>query len=431
MKVLPAYSRLLLCCLSLLFILGPFVQLGNLAQASTIDDLNAKIEERRKLIESIDKEINQKQAELQKIGTEKQSLQTTIQTLDLSKKKLETDITKTQTKISSADLTIQKLQIEIAELTKQENKSLLGIESSVRAIQETQDVSLVEAFLNNKSLSDIFHSIETKKELTQSLNTQIDAVRSIRADLGIKQQDTLAQKQQLTGLKKQLSGQKSSVEATAEEKAAVLAETKSKEAEYQRILQIKKDQKAAFEKDLFEAESQLKIALDPKTYATAKAGSFVWPVDNVVITQYFGKTADSGRLYSSGTHNGIDLGVMDGTPIKAALSGTVTATGNTDVGACYSYGKWILLKHDNGLSTMYAHMSSFSVATGDSVDTGEVIGYSGRTGYATGPHLHFTVYATQGMRVQQYSTSINCKNVTIPVADPKAYLDPMQYLPAI
>lgn len=407
------------------FLLSPFVR------ADTVSELNAKIEERRKLIESIDKEIQQKQVELQKIGTEKQTLQTTIKTLDLSKKKIETDISKTQNKISSADLTIKKLSIEIDELTNQENKSILGIEASIRAMQEIQETSPIEAFLADKSIADIFHSIETKRELTTSLGSQIEAVRSIRADLGIKQQDTLAQKNQLTGLKKQLSGQKSSVESTAKEKAVLLNQTKSQEAQYQAVLAQKQAQKAAFEKELFAAESALKIAIDPKTYETASKGSFIWPLDSVRITQYFGKTSDSGRLYSSGTHNGIDFAAIDGTPVKATLTGTITATGNTDVGACYSYGKWVLIKHDNGLSTLYAHLSSQSVSAGDSVNAGDVIGYSGRTGYSTGPHLHFGVYATQGVRVQQYSSSINCKNVIIPIADPKAYLDPMKYLPSL
>jgi murein DD-endopeptidase MepM/ murein hydrolase activator NlpD len=422
MKAFYGYIKLLIFCLSFLALT---------VNAGAIDDLNAKIEDRRKLIESIDRDIKQKQVELQKIGTEKQTLQTTLQTLDLSKKKIETDISKTQTKISSADLTIQKLAIEIKSLAEKEVKSLYAIEISMRNIQEIQDDSPIESFLENKSISDVFDAIETKRELTESLKTQIQAVRSIRADLGVKQIDTVAQKNQLASFKKELSGQKSSVEATAKEKATVLAETKNKEAEYQRVLAQKVAQRAAFEKELFEAESQLKIALDPKTYATAKAGSFVWPMDVVRITQYFGRTVDSGRLYSSGTHNGIDFGVMDGTPIKSVLAGSITATGNTDVGACYSYGKWVLVKHGNGLSTMYAHLSSIAVDPGDSVSTGEVIGYSGRTGYATGPHLHLTVYATQGMRVQQYSSSINCKNVSIPIADPAAYLDPMKYLPSL
>jgi murein DD-endopeptidase MepM/ murein hydrolase activator NlpD len=64
---------------------------------------------------------------------------------------------------------------------------------------------------------------------------------------------------------------------------------------------------------------------------------------------------------------------------------------------------------------------------GQQVSTGETIGYSGNTGYSTGPHLHINVYASQGVQVQKYSSSINCKNVSIPIAPIEAYLDPMLY----
>ena len=88
----------------------------------------------------------------------------------------------------------------------------------------------------------------------------------------------------------------------------------------------------------------------------------------------------------------ISFGASIGTPIKAALSGTVLGTGNTDsIKGCYSFGKWVMVKHNNGLNTMYAHLSQISVSSGQSVSTGQVLGYSGETGYATGPHLHFEV----------------------------------------
>jgi murein DD-endopeptidase MepM/ murein hydrolase activator NlpD len=110
----------------------------------------------------------------------------------------------------------------------------------------------------------------------------------------------------------------------------------------------------------------------------------------------------------------------------------VKGTGNTDSQrGCYSYGKWVLIEHPNGLSTLYAHLSVIGVTVGQSVTSGQVIGYSGRTGYATGPHLHFGVYATQGVKVVQFTSSINCKNVSIPIADPTAYLNPLSYLPKL
>jgi murein DD-endopeptidase MepM/ murein hydrolase activator NlpD len=124
----------------------------------------------------------------------------------------------------------------------------------------------------------------------------------------------------------------------------------------------------------------------------------------------------------------VDFRASIGTPIKAVLSGTITGTGNTDAQkGCYSYGKWVLIKHPDGLSSLYGHLSLIKVTAGQSVATGEVIGYSGQTGYATGPHLHLTILASQGVEVQRYSSSINCKNVDIPIADIKAYLDPMLY----
>ena len=89
------------------------------------------------------------------------------------------------------------------------------------------------------------------------------------------------------------------------------------------------------------------------------------------------------------------------------------------------------MKHTNGLSTLYAHLSSISVSQGQTVVTGDIIGYSGRTGYVTGPHLHLTVLASEGVRVMPIPAgkTRNCTGVTIPLADTKAFLDPLLYLP--
>ena len=80
--------------------------------------------------------------------------------------------------------------------------------------------------------------------------------------------------------------------------------------------------------------------------------------------------------------------------MQAALSGTVVGSGNMDTaggGRCRAYGKWVMIKHANGLSTLYAHLSLIAVTTGQELLTGQVLGYSGNTGATTGPHLHFEV----------------------------------------
>ena len=63
-------------------------------------------------------------------------------------------------------------------------------------------------------------------------------------------------------------------------------------------------------------------------------------------------------------------------------------------GLYYQYGRYILIDHGNGLSTLYAHLSGTTAKTGDSVEKGDLIGYVGSTGFATGPHLHLGLYAT-------------------------------------
>jgi murein DD-endopeptidase MepM/ murein hydrolase activator NlpD len=112
--------------------------------------------------------------------------------------------------------------------------------------------------------------------------------------------------------------------------------------------------------------------------------------------------------------------------VVSALGGEVVATNEEVADAC-QYGKWVLVRHGNGLTTLYAHLSSISVAKGAVVKTGQLLGYSGATGYATGPHLHFTVYASDAVQFKAY-TCRSGKTLNVPVAAFSAYLDPMKYL---
>ena len=156
------------------------------------------------------------------------------------------------------------------------------------------------------------------------------------------------------------------------------------------------------------------------------SGVLHWPLDNIFITQQFGKTVDAKRLYTSGTHDGVDFRASIGTPVRAALTGIVLEVNQGAVPYC-QYGKWVIVKHGNGLATLYAHLSQINVQKGQAVGTGAVVGFSGNTGYATGPHLHFTVYAAEGISLKQYT----CKSgytVTVPIAPVNAYLNPLSYL---
>ncbi len=106
------------------------------------------------------------------------------------------------------------------------------------------------------------------------------------------------------------------------------------------------------------------------------AGQLIWPV-NGPITSPFGSRW--GR-----PHEGVDIAVPSGTPIRAADAGSVASAGPTG-----GYGNYICVQHGGSLSTCYAHLSRIGVSTGDSVGQGDVIGSSGCTGNCFGDHLHF------------------------------------------
>jgi murein DD-endopeptidase MepM/ murein hydrolase activator NlpD len=192
----------------------------------------------------------------------------------------------------------------------------------------------------------------------------------------------------------------------------------------------------------------LRITLDPSLIPEPRPCLLSWPLANVVVTQKFGNTAFArSGAYNGRGHNGIDFRASMGTAVKTVLSGTIEGMGNTDEmnaqlrrerkPICGSYGRWILIRHNNGLTSVYAHLSASIVRVGQEVKTGEVIGYSGGqpgvngSGYSTGPHLHLGLFASQGVEIRQFTTSVNCKHTTVPIADLRAYLDPLAYLPVL
>jgi murein DD-endopeptidase MepM/ murein hydrolase activator NlpD len=115
------------------------------------------------------------------------------------------------------------------------------------------------------------------------------------------------------------------------------------------------------------------------------SGGLIWPVSGPIASGFGGREIGAGYEY----HPGIDIAVPEGTPIRAAASGTVALQQSEAESG--GYGNYTCIDHGGGLSTCYAHQSAFSVSLGQSVGQGEVIGYTGCTGYCLGPHLHFEV----------------------------------------
>ncbi|MFZ2556121.1 MAG: peptidoglycan DD-metalloendopeptidase family protein [Minisyncoccia bacterium] len=405
-------------------LLAPFV-----LNAQTAEQLQSQINSHQSQIDALNKEIVQFEKDLTVVGAKKQTLQTAVNSLDLSVKKTQTKVKSKQTQIASTELQIRQLGGEIANKEASINVNAAAIAETVRTMHEIDNASLVELVLANDSVAEMWEDAESIRTVQETMQGHVLSLRDAKQVLTVDKEKTEGKRAELLDQKKELASEEQSLAVQKKEQQNLLAQTKNQESTYQSLLTQKKAAKATFESALNDLESKLQFVRDPSRLPSAGKGILRWPLDNVRITQQFGRTADSGRLYSSGSHNGVDFGASIGTPIKSALSGTVRATGNTDaLKGCYSYGKWVLVKHNNGLTTLYAHMSQINVSGGESVATGQVLGFSGDTGYATGPHLHFSVYASDAVQVRQLGTNTPCGKATMPVSAATGYLNPLDYL---
>lgn len=398
--------------------------------AATADELRSQIDSHSAEIKRLEAEIAGYQTQLTATSKEASSLQGEINRLETTRKKLAADIKVTENKIDLADLEIEKLTNNIGEKNQTVSERQAALAESLREWRDRDNESLFEIMLDYPQLADFWNELDQLTALQKQVQDNIAALRSLRTELETSKTETENQRRKLATLRSQLADQKALAEENKAEKNNLFKLTKNQEANYRTLLTQSKAKKEAFESEMFNLEAQLRIIVDPKSIPPAGKGILAWPLDDIFITQKFGKTVDAKRLYTSGTHNGVDFRAAVGTPVKATLEGTITATGDTDQ-ACAgaSYGKWVLIKHPNGLSTLYGHLSLITVKAGETMRTGQMVGYSGKTGYSTGPHLHLTVYATQGMKVSEYNfKSCSGAKIVMPVADPSAYLDPLVYL---
>ncbi|MER5965209.1 M23 family metallopeptidase [Streptomyces sp. NPDC002057] len=176
---------------------------------------------------------------------------------------------------------------------------------------------------------------------------------------------------------------KAAAEKAAAEKAAAEAAAKADAAE-----------KAAAEaKAKAEAEAKAKAEAEAKAKAEAErlaklAASYSMPLSSYTLSATY---MQSGSMWSSGHHTGLDFAAPTGTPLKAVHGATVKSAGWSG-----SYGYRIVLELSDGTEVWYCHLSSMTVGVGQTVGTGETIGRVGATGNVTGAHLHMEVHTAGG-----------------------------------
>jgi len=377
------------------------------AKAALTDDLQNEINQKQSQIQELEKQIAQYSTMLSSTKNQSATLKNAIAQMTAQIKKLEAEVKLTQTKISEASLKIQGLSSDIEtqniELEKQKNS--LG--QILRQIYEYDQTDPVELVLSSSNFSDILSQAQYIANLQGGVQQKLTGIKDLKAQLEGQKTQSEAQKAALEGLKKELYGKTLVLDNEKDQQQDLLTTSKNQEKQYQSTLTALQKQQQQIENEIFVAEEKLRLAINQNSITGGK-GAFMWPTGSHPITQNYGCIVSSFARKSypacnegkgnGGYHNGLDIDGNTGDKIYAVRDGVISGVANLGK---YSYGKWIAIKHDNGLTTLYAHLSAQLVSNGQQVKAGDIIGYMGSTGYSTGSHLHFSVYASNTFSVQQ------------------------------
>jgi len=361
-------------------------------EAALREQISLKEEEIKKLEAE---EAVYKQA-LSQTQSESKTLKNLISSIESRINQLTVNLKITKAKISKNESDIKLHSREIKEKEKEIQNRKLAMGESMRFLARLENQGLAAIILRSDKLSDVLNSNQYLVNLENGLYNNFIILERDKAELEGLVGEEKNLKKDLDDFKSELIVKNNLVQKQKEEKNKLLAETKNKEMEYQKMISQVQIKQAEIQSEIFELEDKLRGQVGG--VPPPRPGALTWPLLGR-ITQGYGPTSITG-FYNDAYkfHNGIDLAAYYGAPIRAALDGVVTASGDNGK---YAYGEWLAIRHSNGLTTLYAHLSAKAASVGQAVSQGQIIGYEGSTGFVTGPHLHFTVYSTNTFKVEK------------------------------
>ncbi len=337
------------------------------------------------------------------------SLEQRVQALDARRRAAEQAVAAIDARLHRLDGSISRLQGRLAQVQEHlatvhqeleqvrdrlERRKTVFIHRA-RAIYEAGPSSMVDALLSSQNFGDLVDryayyssALDHDQSLVESISSLRDQVAAHQAEVATQERRLAEAKLRLESVRADVARQRARRAAVLHRRAqavrakrALLAEVRHSVADRRRVAE-ELDSEIARVRDIIRAAQAGYSTGD--VVAPKGGGQLSWPAAGP-MTSPFGMRMDPVTHHYQ-LHAGIDIGAPYGAPVFAADDGRVIYAGTMS-----GYGNVVVIDHGGGLSTLYGHLSAYSVADGQDVGRGERIANVGCTGWCTGPHLHFEV----------------------------------------
>ena len=379
--------------------------ISSVGASNELDELNERKKKNQEERDALETERSQ-------LANEKASLMTVIADLDRSIATIQTEkeaydrmikITENELDNLAAQIRLLEEQIEIKRIeynaaVEEEEKQWDVFRQKFRMMEERGTISYFEILFDDLTgFGDLLTRMDMIDEIVSQDEGVIDTMEKAKQEVVLAQQalydakgeceqkedEQLEKQEELTRLIAEATTRIQELEDEKAAQEATAAELQERIAALEEQIRQEKAEDARIAARIEELE-RLELLKNAGVTAT---GTYLWPsASSYYVTSTYGNRLHPILGYWR-MHNGIDIGASYGSKIYASDGGIVITSTSS-----YSYGEYVMIAHGNGRYTLYAHMSQRLVKVDDVVKQGDVIGYVGTSGYATGPHIHFEIY---------------------------------------
>ena len=392
------------------------------ADPEDIGKLNEEITQKKSKIEELTKDIEVYKQAIAAKRTETLTLKNHIGILEDDIHAVELEIEKLQQEIDATTLEIENLKLDIRVQEEKISEHKDTLEELLRILYRNDQKSVLDIILENNSFSEYYNYSHSLISLNGELTDTVQQIKDLKTTLEEKKAELEVKIADLGNFQIDFSTKKDTLLAQKNEKNNVLEQTQSDESKFQELVEDVKSEQDSVSSEIAAMSEIVRKRLEEQkekeaqnsqnsntsdkdsTDLIAKAGTGVidWPIESRRVTATFHDPTYVYRRYFE--HPAIDIGTPQGTSLKAADGGVVAIAKkldwvkNSSGKIIYPAYNFVLIVHENGLSTVYGHLSGVNVVEGEIVQKGQTIGRSGGLpGTAgagrltTGPHLHFEV----------------------------------------